>query len=394
MKVGYFSVTNLEVSETFIYDTIKGLNSDKDIELTYYSGKKNGTVNVDFELKYIQTGFAEKGKRIFSIAFKLRGLLCGKKGWKSIIRIQKKQAFRVLTNSLKECIDVAFIDYANSAIFVREFLNAKKIPFILHVHGFDITSSLNISGYDKELDKVLNDAQFLVTASEYMKRLLVLQGADENKIKVIRYGIDIESIVPLDWSERLKQNPSVVFLGRLTMKKHPIALLHAFKIVLKKIPDAKLTIIGDGPLRKEILNKIIQLELGNSVIFLGSLNREESFPILNNHWVYAQHSVTSYNGNQEGYALSPAEAAAHELPVVSTIHNGIPEHVIDGVTGYLVPEYDFEAMGEKIIYLLKNPKLAEQFGKNGRKNIKDLNNQEKRLESIKSLLFLLKKIDQ
>ena len=391
MKIGYFSITNLTISETFIYDLVHGLNADKDLEVIYYSGKKNEKPKVDFKLKSVQTGFAERGKRIFSIAYKLGGLIKREKDWKSISKIQKKHSYRALVNSISGPIDIAWIDYADSAMLVREFLNSRKIPFILHVHGYDITSSLNIPGYADELGKVINDAQYIVAASEYMKRLLVLQGANENKIKVIRIGIDVKSIIPISWTERLKENPSIIFLGRLTIKKHPIALLHAFKIVLKTIPHAKLTIIGDGPLRNDVLKRIQKLEIGNSVVFLGSLPREESFPILNNHWVYAQHSVTAFTGDQEGYAISPAEAAAHGLPVVSTIHNGIPEHVIEGKTGYLVPEYNYEAMAEKIIYLLQNPKLAEEFGINGRENIEQINNQEKRIESIKSLFFSLAK---
>ena len=126
MKVGYFSITNLTITETFIYDLVNGLNADKDLEVIYYSGKKNEKPNVDFNLKSVQTGFAEKGKRIFSVGYKILGLLNKEKDWKTIIKIQKKQAFRILTNSVNECIDVAFIDYANSAILVREFLNKKK----------------------------------------------------------------------------------------------------------------------------------------------------------------------------------------------------------------------------------------------------------------------------
>jgi len=115
---------------------------------------------------------------------------------------------------------------------------------------------------------------------------------------------------------------------------------------------------------------------------------ESALELLSNHWVYAQHSVTAMNGDQEGFAISPAEAAAYELPVVSTLHNGIPEHVIDGVTGFLVREFDYESMAERIIQLLQNPDLSMKMGQNGRKNILKLNNPEKRIESVHSILQL------
>jgi glycosyltransferase involved in cell wall biosynthesis len=389
MKIGYFSHTNLTVSETFIYDLVKDLNVDKDIELIYYSGRSSGRVNVDFDLKSVQTGFSEDGEKRAFLVYKLGRFMGAVKAAELRMATHKKRALHSLIKTVREPIDVAFIEYANSAILLREFMNLKKIPFIVHVHGYDITSSLNIPGYIEELKKVIEEASYFVTASEYMKRLLILQGANANKIKVIRIGIDVESIQPLSWEERLKRKPSVIFLGRLTEKKHPIALLHAFQLVLLKMPEAKLTIIGDGPLKAEVEDRIKRLNIVGSVELKGSLSRGESFPILNSQWVYAQHSVTSGSGDQEGYALSPAEAAAHGLPVVSTIHNGIPEHVIDGVTGYLVPEFNFEAMADKIIFLLQNPLLAEQMGGKGRMNIRQLNSQAKRVESIKSLFHLL-----
>ena len=152
--------------------------------------------------------------------------------------------------------------------------------------------------------------------------------------------------------------------------------------------DAQLTIIGDGPLYKKVKGLIETLGLSDSVSLMGAMAHQPAMEMLSKHWLYAQHSVTANNGDQEGFAISPAEAAAYELPVVSTFHNGIPEHVIDGVTGYLVREFDFESMAEKIIQLLQNPDLSLKMGQNGRKNILGLNDPEKRIESILGILQL------
>ncbi|MCH8328093.1 MAG: glycosyltransferase family 4 protein [Candidatus Marinimicrobia bacterium] len=155
----------------------------------------------------------------------------------------------------------------------------------------------------------------------------------------------------MPWQERLQAYPSVVFLGRLTGKKNPIALIHAFALVRASVPKAKLTIIGDGPLREKLVKRIEVLGLQSAVTILGVLDQEAAWNEMRHHWIYAQHSVSSISGDQEGFALSLAEAAAHELPVVSTWHNGIPENVIHGETGYLVREFDYEEMGmEKLTY--------------------------------------------
>jgi len=386
MNLGYFSHTNLNVSETFIYDLVKDLSVDPDIALTYYSGRSTGEMAFDFKLNAIKTGYSENGEQRSYKAYKVGQILGGGKGFEMKSAVQRKYALKAASKFVSAPLDVAFIEYANSAVLLREFLESKGIPYIVHVHGYDITSSLSDPVYSQQLNLVLSGAKYLIAASHYMKRLLVLLGAKEEKIKVVRIGIDVDSIHPMPWKERVLLPPSVIFLGRLTEKKHPIALLHAFKIVKETIPAAKLTIIGDGPLMNDVVQRIKQLDLTDSVSLLGSLPREKSFPIMNKHWVFAQHSVTARSGDQEGYALSPAEAAAHELPVVSTLHNGIPEHVIEGVTGFLVPEFNFEMMAERIIYLLQNPEIAGKMGKAGRVNIAGINKQELRIATIKSLL--------
>ena len=388
IRLGYFSDTTLvSISQTFVADLVRDLSADPEIDVTFFSGQSQGGINVNFSVKTQLTGFAKNGKRLSDRGYNIAHMLGAQSGYRARMHIQKRIAYYCLSRQIKRLPDVAFVDFATSAVLVRDFLNDNRIPFIVHVHGYDITRTLNDPEFVKELIYVLRDATFIVAASFHMKRLLVLIGADASKIRVIRIGIDVNSIKPTSWPERLKTNPSVIFLGRLTAKKHPIALIHAFELVREAIPSARLTIIGDGPLRNEVRDRINLLNLQSSVQMLGAMPREKAFPILNLHWVYAQHSVTATSGDQEGYALSVAEAAAHGIPIVATIHNGIPEHVIDGITGYLVPEFNYEAMAEKIAFLLWNPAIAAQMGEQGRKNVERINNQKTRVRSIKQLLF-------
>jgi glycosyltransferase involved in cell wall biosynthesis len=215
---------------------------------------------------------------------------------------------------------------------------------------------------------------------------LILEGASPEKIHVVRYGINLKNLSPLLWEKRKNTAPSVVFLGRFTPKKHPIALVEAFALVKQKIPNAQLSMIGDGSEMPRVKERINQLGLTESVQLYGALPQAEALPIVNQHWLLAQHSVTSPNGDQEGFGLSLAEAAALELPIVSTLHNGIPEQVINGQTGFLVPEFDYEDMAEKIIKLLTNPDLAEKMGKAGRENIFRLCQSKLRIEKITKIL--------
>ena len=225
------------------------------------------------------------------------------------------------------------------------------------------------------------DAAALIVASHHIRQLLILEGAPAAKIQVIRLGINLEGVMPLAWHERRKLPPSVVFMGRFTPKKHPVALIEAFALVKQQVPNAILTTIGDGPEMPRVKERIQRLKLTDSVSLCGELPRREALPIVNRHWVYAQHSVTAPSGDREGFGISLAEAAMLELPVVSTLHNGIPEQVLDGKTGFLVKEFDYETMADNIIKLLLDPDLATQMGKIGSQWIGELCQPDKTLSS-------------
>ena len=113
--------------------------------------------------------------------------------------------------------------------------------------------------------------------------------------------------------------------------------------------------------------------------------------ILNLNWIYAQHCVTSNQGDQEGFSVSMLEAAFFGLPVVSTLHNGIPENVLNNKTGLLVNEYDFEEMARKIIELLDNKLFLEKIGNEGRSRVIKNFDIRNRIKSINSLLYEFKK---
>lgn len=382
MKLGYFTEADIPISETFVYDLMKGLESRT--ELTWFCGKS--TIKNQIVKTHMAINYSPARAILPRLAFKL-GNCIGRKGhiWRMKMRLfLSNHALKKLDQNYYP--DVAYTDFLTSAVLLRHFFETKEIPYIVHVHGFDISSALIDNAYRMEIKKVFKSVKYIIAASHYIRRLLILEGCSPEKIIVIRLGIDTQSIIPLNWMKRLENKPSIIFLGRLTEKKNPIALIHAFNIVRKKIPDVKLSIIGDGPMLGEIENLINALSLQDVVSMLGALPRDKSFPIMNQHWIYAQHSITAISGDKEGYAISPAEAAAHELPVVSTIHNGIPEHVLEGITGYLVPEFDYETMAERMIYLIHNPELAEKMGKEGRKNIEKLNDPRKRIDSIFNLL--------
>ena len=114
--------------------------------------------------------------------------------------------------------------------------------------------------------------------------------------------------------------------------------------------------------------------------------RDQALKLVETCWIFCQHSVTASDGDQEGFGLSPAEAALLEKPVVSTLHNGLPEHIIHGTTGLLTREWDIAGMAESMMELANNAELRMRMGKKGRENILQLCSPSNRSHAISALI--------
>ncbi|MEQ8538032.1 MAG: glycosyltransferase [Coleofasciculus sp. D1-CHI-01] len=389
MKIAYITANFGLISETFVTDLAENLSKSGQL-IRIFTNSNSYSINTNLEIDEVR--FLTISSIVDKLGFRIDNFL-GKRGEFWTYQRRLKQAHKSLLPVLKKYQpDVAYIDFGTVAALAYSVLEQLNIPFIVHFHGADITSALNDVTYREELKKIFKTTSALIVASNHIRRLLVLEGALSENIYVVRYGINLEGLVPKTWNERKSLPPSVVFIGRFTPKKHPVALVEAFVLVKKQVPDAQLSLIGDGSEMPRVKQRIEKLGLDDSVKLYGALPRAEALPIVNQHWVFAQHSVTAPSGDQEGFGISLAEAAALELPIISTLHNGIPEQVIDRKTGFLVREFDYEAMAECIIKLLNNPGLAEQMGKYGRQHISQLCQTNQRVDSINKILISAYKI--
>ena len=117
----------------------------------------------------------------------------------------------------------------------------------------------------------------------------------------------------------------------------------------------------------------------------GWKRQSEVMEHLDNSHILLAPSVTAKDGDQEGIPLALMEAMAMGLPVISTLHSGIPELIENGVTGFLVPEKDASALFHTLKHLIQNPDLCLTIGKNGRKYVEehhDIFKLNKKLEKI------------
>lgn len=378
MKVSYYA-GGIGKSETFTYQLILGLKDIFDLQVLTDS---DPFYTDGYSFKQVKDGLHPKIVHYANYFFGVRGK-------KLIFNFRRRKAFKLCLSHLKNT-DAIYIEYGTNAVRLLPLLKELGKPFVVHFHGYDITSELSMPYYKLALNNLfkLEQSKF-IAASHHIKRLLIINGCPSEKIEVIRLGValpDNVTVLPLEEKEI-----DFVFIGRLTPKKCPQALIRAFNIVRNKLPTVNLHIVGDGELLSECKQLVKQLGLEESVVFYGGLSHEKAMDILCRAKIYVQHSVTSLKGDQEGFAISLSEAAKLRIPVVSTLHNGIPENVLDNKTGFLVREYDFETMGEKMLELIQNPELMKQMGDNAYEYITDLCQEKVRSKSIANLIKNLPK---
>ena len=160
----------------------------------------------------------------------------------------------------------------------------------------------------------------------------------------------------------------------------------AFERVLKEHPNATFTIIGDGPQRQILEDLADQLKINHAVRFEGAMEQKDAQKLIMRHWVFCQHSIPDLVGSQEGFGLTLAESSAAGMPIISTFHGGIPEHIIHEKNGILVPEYDIDAMANAMMRLLIDSELRQKLGNEGVRLYKNRFTCERRLSQIKSIL--------
>jgi colanic acid/amylovoran biosynthesis glycosyltransferase len=267
---------------------------------------------------------------------------------------------------------------------------AKKlqIPLLVHFRGADATVKVDTAKYEslnhwlffRRMQVLQQEATLFIAVSEFIKEKLLDRGFSPEKVIVHYEGIDRQYFQP---DPHIPREPIVLFVGRLTEKKGCGDLIRAIARVQSTIPDIELVVIGDGPLQPELQAQAAQSL--KKYQFLGTQSPEIVKNWMNRSSLLTAPSITASNGDSEGLPIVIIEAQAMGLPVVSTLHAGIPEGVKDKETGFLVPEKDWEKLSDKMLELLLDPVLWQQFSDNARKLVAakfDRIKQSQRLEEI------------
>jgi glycosyltransferase involved in cell wall biosynthesis len=256
-------------------------------------------------------------------------------------------------------------------------------PFIQTVHGVLADEYVqSVKGISKSFrEKLANlimwrlskieeeackNATLTVTISKYSSRKTVeFYAVDKAKIRIVPNGVDIQRFKPSKDCETIKRQMGldnkfcVLFVGRLIPRKGLPFLIKAAEYIVKEYAHTMFLIVGNGPLKNNLIADLEKISLSKNFIFLGDVKESALPAIYNCADIFVLPSV------QEGQGIALLEAQATAKPVVAFDVGGVSEAVLDKKTGLLVKP-DSLQLAKAILKLLSSYSLREKMGNQGR----------------------------
>lgn len=291
--------------------------------------------------------------------------------------IKKQKLFSFLGNSISPLL---FFDlfrmrndfdiiHAHSHLFFSTNICAiiRKMgssPLIITNHGIMSVSAPNWFNriYIKIIGKwTLNAADaVLCYTKEEKKKLINSLHIDEKKIFIIPNGVNLDIFYP-DPVEKVNRDPTLLWIGRLVKGKGVHFLIQATSLIIRKIPNIRLIIVGEGPEKGKIKKIIKYLNLKDSVSIVDYIDYQ-NLPA-----IYRKTDIFILPSMNEGVPKTVLEAMACGKPIVISEFSHLRELICD--SGLMFPKGDIYALADAIVKLIKNETLRKELGKNARNKI-------------------------
>jgi colanic acid/amylovoran biosynthesis glycosyltransferase len=394
MRIAFIVVEFPILSQTFVLNQITGLialGHEVDIYALKQSNYPKQHPDLDKYNLWEYTYYKQKPKNRIIRLVNGAGLLLAKEPKKILVLLRSLNVFKYGKQAASLDLFYSAIPFLHTAPYdiicchfgwvgilgaiLRE-LGAIQGKLVTTFHGIDITRNLQKHG-DHVYDWLFDTGDLFLPISERWEQRLTELGCDKEKIIVHRMGIDCTRFCFLPRQPLANGRVRCVTISRLVEKKGVEYGIRAVAKLAKIYPDIEYNIIGDGDLKAGLQQLVRELNVGNVVKILGAKQQQEIVEVLKNSDILLAPSITARDGDQEGIPVVIMEAMAMGLPVVSTQHSGIPELVENGISGFLVPERDVNALVEKLSYLIEHPEIWFEMGKAGRAYVEEYYNIDK-----------------
>ena len=262
-------------------------------------------------------------------------------------------------------------------------LGALVGPILTTFHGYDLNLLPKLYGPDMYRE-LLNGGDLFSVGSEFMRKKLLALGAEPNRIVKLAMGVDLSRYIFKARREALNE---IVLLsvGRLVEVKGIEYALRAVALIRETVPRLRYRIVGDGLLRPALEALASHLAINDIVEFKGAMSQDKMLDEYAAAHIFVHPSIVTEQGEEEGQGLVLAEAQASGIPIVATNVGGVPESLMAGVSGIVVPARNASALGVAIISLAKDESMREQMGQQGRHFVEAHFNLEKQNDALVDL---------
>jgi glycosyltransferase involved in cell wall biosynthesis len=266
----------------------------------------------------------------------------------------------------REGIGLVHTHFGYRAHDVLALARRRSLPLVVSLHGHDVTAF--VREWPGHYDAIFERASAVVVPSRFLAAQVERLGAPPAIVHVIPSGVDTALFKPGPLPDG---PPTAAFVGRFVEKKGVDVLLAAWPAVRAVIPDARLTLLGFGPLVDMVARhsgadgvELVQPDTGRRAAQVRDVIARAT--------VVVSPSRTGADGDAESLVLANIEAQASGRAVVTTRHGGIPEFVTDGETALVVGENDADALSDALVRVLGDRELAARLGAAGPARVSSL----------------------
>lgn len=295
---------------------------------------------------------------------------------------------KAFTISLSERIDVVLCSHIKVGMMalVLRYLHSK--PYVIYTHAMELVNKNPLAGF------FLQKADRVIAVSKYTKHLVTTFGVPVSQITKINHGMnpkvkrDLE-VNSIKRSYQLTGKKIFLSVSRLEeLYKGHDSLIKSLPLIKAKVPETHCVIVGEGWLKPYYQKLAENLGVIDDISFVGRVPDKELRKWYERCDVFVMVSRDSaIDGGAEGFGIVYLEANAYGKPVVGGRAGGVPDAIINNVTGLLVnPENEME-IAEAIVRLLTSPKLAKKLGEQGRKRVSRDLNWRKTTEKVEKVLL-------
>jgi glycosyltransferase involved in cell wall biosynthesis len=262
--------------------------------------------------------------------------------------------------------------YGHKAVKYRAMLEewGWNGPWIVSFHGVDVVKFFDQPGYAAQMAKVFSGAQLVLARSQSLMERLASLGCPPNKLRLNPTPIPLDAFPVQNRSWPADGAIRMVQASRLIAKKGLFTTLEALKRVITEFPRVRFVLCGEGPARPQFENAVSAAGLSEHVELCGWLDQDALKEQYARAHLFLHPSELTDTEDQEGVPNSMLEAMATGLPIVATLHGGIPEAVRHGQDGLLIPEKDPAALAGAMLALLRDPSRCQAMGNSAAEHVR------------------------